>query len=595
MSFTVTEADFEKVYGKSRIPPAITPQNTSFFKVTEDDFNKVYGKTQNKIQNKIQNISQPLSALTQTAGETSSAVSYADKLKEKQTAQKYGLIDGKVKLPSSVENQGLYFAPDTQKTKLSYLIDSSAKGLAGGILQTGEAVWQDLPGDAGKAERAYYDYVMESAYNPQKAGRLAEYRQQMQNARQNEKLNTDTLGYKLLESSDADMAKATEGMGATGQFLTGVVGSTLQNTYLAPVALINPALAAGLMSLSAAGRTTKEQADKGKNLDKALARGAIDGSIEYFTGKIGMDAIADLLAGQGDNIVKNVLRSVYSEAGEEGMSYLAGYVADKLSKEPDAKFSIQELALNMLAGGLSGGLLGGGGAAVGQIGRNISGITNVPQIEFDVEYSDFDSDAQYYKPVTFDTNNVVETNYYGRKITSTKVRDYNNNIFVSNQVKIKRKQLNYTNTRINKAAQMIHAKSTYEMPRIIICDTTEIKNNVAAAYIAKDNTLCINVAVTNKNGVLNLPKTVACAENHNNVFIHEMLHWYDAQRYKESHGTIEGYIDSIRKESKRHIEKLVENGYNIDEISEYAYRSYLDGNLDETWTEYRVKQILGDK
>ena len=159
--------------------------NTAFFRITQDDFDKVYGKTANKTQN----ISQLLSIPPQTAGVKSPAVSYADKLKEKQTAQKYGLIDGKVKLPSSVENQGLYFAPDTQKTKLSYLIDSSAKGLAGGILQTGEAVWQDLSGDAGKAERAYYDYVMESAYNPQKAGQMAEYRQQMQNARQNEKQN----------------------------------------------------------------------------------------------------------------------------------------------------------------------------------------------------------------------------------------------------------------------------------------------------------------------------------------------------------------------------------------------------------------------
>ena len=84
--------------------------------------------------------------------------------------------------------------------------------------------------------------------------------------------------------------------------------------------------------------------------------------------------------------------------------------------------------------------------------------------------------------------------------------------------------------------------------------------------------------------------------NENNVFVHEMIHWDDAQRYIEKHGDIDnGYIDAIRAESKRHIEKLIDGGYNIKEISEYAYKSYLKGNFDETWTEYRVKQALGGK
>ena len=311
----------------------------------------------------------------QTAGEVSPAVSYAEKLSEEkknQPTQKYGLIDGKVVLPSFIENQGLYAAPGTEKSKVNYLMESAAKGLVGGALQAGEAVWQDLSGDAGKAERAYYDYVTESAYNPQKAGQMGEYLQQMQTARENEKLDTDTLGYKLLESSQQDMAKATEGMGRTGQFLTGVVGSTLQNAYLIPLAVINPAASAAVMAMSAAGRSAKEQSDRGRSLDRAVARGAVDGSIEYFTELMGMDAVADLLVGQGENIVKNVFRSVVSEAGEEGLSYLAGYIADKLEKDPEAKFSIQELLQNMLAGGLSGGLLSGGGAAIGGIANTMA-------------------------------------------------------------------------------------------------------------------------------------------------------------------------------------------------------------------------------
>ena len=74
-----------------------------------------------------------------------------------------------------------------------------------------------------------------------------------------------------------------------------------------------------------------------------------------------------------------------------------------------------------------------------------------------------------------------------------------------------------------------------------------------------------------------------------------MLHWYDAQRYIEQHGSIDGYIDAIIRESERHIEKLIESGYNIEEISEYAYLMSRKGRYDEVWTEYRVKQLLERK
>lgn len=357
MAFKITDEDIKRAFSDE---PA---KKTGGFKVTDADIAKHFKQSD-----------------TKTAGAQAPAVSLNID-EEKQTKQKYGLIDNKVVLPSYIENQGLHAAPGTEKSKVNYLMDSAAKGLVGGALQAGEAIWQDLSGDAGKAERAYYDYVMESAYNPQKSGQLAEYQAAKDHAAKAEKLNTDTLGYKLLESSDKDMAKATEGMGRTGQFLTGVVGSTLQNAYLIPLAVINPAASAAVMAMSAAGRSAKEQSDRGRSLDRAVARGAVDGSIEYFTELMGMDAVADLLVGQGENIVKNVFRSVVSEAGEEGLSYLAGYIADKLEKDPEAKFSIQELLQNMLAGGLSGGLLGGGSAMVGAMANTMAtpeAVTELP-------------------------------------------------------------------------------------------------------------------------------------------------------------------------------------------------------------------------
>ena len=140
---------------------------------------------------------------------------------------------------------------------------------------------------------------------------------------------------------------------------------------------------------------------------------------------------------------------------------------------------------------------------------------------------------------------------------------------------------------------MVGAKSSYKMPRIVICDVTELPLGTAAVYNPADNTLRLNFAITTKQGVLDLPKTVASANNHNNVFVHEMIHWRDAQRYIEQHGSIDnGYTETIRAESKKQLENVGINDYNVHKISDYAVANYSKGYYDEVWTEYRVKQLL---
>ena len=267
---------------------------------------------------------------------------------------------------------------------------------------------------------------------------------------------------------------------------------------------------------------------------------------------------------------------------EEALVYIAAYLTDISRKEPDAKFSLQELGLNMLAGGLSGGLLGGGAAVAGGIN------TTAETFDYPAE-----TDVQQYKPIIFDITETIDTQYKGMKCKATKVISYDNDIYISDRAKVKRRQLHYTNTRINEAAQTVGGKSSYRKPRILICDVTELPFNTTAVYNPADNTLRLSVAVMTKQGVLDLPKTVAGAENHNNVFVHEMLHWLDAQRYIERHGAIDaGYMNTLRAESFRQLEKLGINKYNVNEISKYASNTYIKGWYDEAWTEYRVKQLL---
>ena len=59
------------------------------------------------------------------------------------------------------------------------------------------------------------------------------------------------------------------------------------------------------------------------------------------------------------------------------------------------------------------------------------------------------------------------------------------------------------------------------------------------------------------------------------------------------HNLIE-YLYWIRHKSKKKIDKLINKGYNINEISNYASDNFEEGKYDEVYTEYRVKQLLGE-
>jgi len=309
------------------------------------------------------------------------------------------------------------------------------------------------------------------------------------------------------------------------------------------------------------------------------------------------DAAADLVSGH--SFAKNIGKNITSSALEGGAGYTLDYLADVIAGNPDAQFDWDEFAKSIKGGAGIGAAFGTGAAAIGAIGKTIDlpppDRADIPDREIDVDYTDIDSDAQYYRDFAFDVTDEITTDYNNMKCTATKVTGYDKNIYVSNRVRVKRRQLGYINTRIDKAAYKVAKNHNYELPRIIICDVTEMEHNKPAVYTARDNTLRLNYILTTKDGVLSLPKDVACADNHNNVFVHEMLHWYDAQRYKETHGSIDGYMDYIRRQSKKHIDKLTENGYNVKGISQYAAASYAKGDYDEVWTEYRVKQILGGK
>lgn len=201
-------------------------------------------------------------------------------------------------------------------------------------------------------------------------------------------------------------------------------------------------------------------------------------------------------------------------------------------------------------------------------------------------------DAQYFRSAEIDKNNSIETTYKGLGCKASKATQYDN-LYVSDNLFLKPKQLQYVNSKVEKAMKLVGIKDGYKSPRVIICDATELSPKAVAAYTAADNTLRLNVALTSKKSILELPKSVVCPNNTNSTFVHEMFHWKDAQDYINQHGAAERYLKNNREFCKKQVDKLMKEGYNVNDISEYAERSFYEGKYDEVYTEYRTLKKLG--
>ncbi len=311
--------------------------------------------------------------------ETDSMADRADKLKSVIPEQKK-----KTGLPDVLNYQGIY---NRQKAKeaaeriakpagnvlggamgavnfAGELIDTAALNTVGGIATGIQAGAQSISGQRGQAMKRLLDEGRNAQLGADAGMNNKRLVDDLQRARKEEKLDKDAFGVQLLDEANKKATNLMKDMNPTEQFLTQTMMSVLENAYLMPLGLINPAAAGAALAASATGRSTYDATKEGKSLSEAFTRGVIDGSIEMATEKIGVDTWLDILTGKGGGLIKNLAKQAGSEGIEEGMSYFAGWLMDVAQNDPDAKFSAQELLTSAAGGALSGLILGGGTAAM---------------------------------------------------------------------------------------------------------------------------------------------------------------------------------------------------------------------------------------
>ena len=179
------------------------------------------------------------------------------------------------------------------------------------------------------------------------------------------------FGMRKMSRGGEYQAMATAGMEGVPKRLADTGLSIAGNAPALAANAVLPGVGIVLMGVQAAADKGAELNERGLAPEESLVRGAVSGGIELATEKFSIDNFLEIAKGVGaKNAVKNILRQAGVEASEESTSYLLNYIADKAARDPNAEFSLAELANSAAVGALSGGFYGGVGTVVNALGTN---------------------------------------------------------------------------------------------------------------------------------------------------------------------------------------------------------------------------------
>ena len=187
-----------------------------------------------------------------------------------------------------------------------------------------------------------------------------------------------------------------ENWGGVGSFAYQTGMSMADFLFTTAVSGGNDVLSLAIMGTGAAADTVVTAKDRGLNDNQAFALGTIAGAAEIVTEKLSIDALFDATK-LGKNAVGYVLTNALTEGSEEVGSSLINLVADVLIAKDKSEWqqainaymaegldekeafwrAVRDQALSMgldfIGGAVSGGIMGGGGAAINAVGNTMQG------------------------------------------------------------------------------------------------------------------------------------------------------------------------------------------------------------------------------
>ena len=169
------------------------------------------------------------------------------------------------------------------------------------------------------------------------------------------------------------------------------------------------------------------------------------------------------------------------------------------------------------------------------------------------QFSKGQNGEQNYKPVLLDANDLKEVNRGSIVINAKRATETVNNIYISDRVKLKPKQQHFIDMNLSEALKVLDVQDKTNLPLIVVIDNSEMQTGAMASYSIGKNILYLDKNVAVLNTLLELQKDCACPGNKLSTFVHELVHWQDAEMYRQQYGDITDtgkYLSWLRQKSK---------------------------------------------
>ena len=184
----------------------------------------------------------------------------------------------------------------------------------------------------------------------------------------------------LVKEGNAQVQRGGEGLNGAGKAAYNIAAMGANMAPGMALGLVNPALGAGYMGLTSAGQKLSEETEKGMGSRDALLRGAASGLISTGTNAIPIGEFANITK-NGSPILQGALKEGVENAGQEAADYLLNTAADYALKDPDANFSLQDMASQVGIGAATGAAFGALGGVLNRAGNRAGLLDNGQQDE----------------------------------------------------------------------------------------------------------------------------------------------------------------------------------------------------------------------
>lgn len=301
--------------------------------------------------------------------------------KDEQINQRYKEIEQQDKERKEQEKSG----QRSVGSRAADLVKGVGKQAAGAILGFLEA-----PAGGGSVanKQAQHDMrmLMENGLAMNADGSTSDAYQKALNRFEDTKNDQDVLTEQfvpalgLVKEGSEQVQRGGEGLTGLG---SGAYNVAAMGASMAPgmaLGLINPALGAGYMGLTAAGNKVAEESEKGMGSRDALLRGAASGLISTGTNAVPIGEFANITK-NGSPILQAALKEGVENAGQEAADYLLNTAADYALKDPDASFSLQDMAGQVGMGAATGAAFGALGGVLNKAVNGRGTQEDVPAYE----------------------------------------------------------------------------------------------------------------------------------------------------------------------------------------------------------------------